>query len=155
MDFQRTSSPILFEKSGACFATKSTSRLIDEEIQVRLYAEHLEVWYGQRCLETIPRLRGEGKHRIQYRHIIDWLVRKPGAFENYRYREELFPTHRFRMAYDGLRRRHPSREAKEYLGILHLAARENEAAVDAPRQRRAVCCRERLGGLLKYYSPAA
>jgi hypothetical protein len=106
------------------------SRLIGEEIQVRLYAEHLEVCYGQRCLERIPRLRGEGKHRIQYRHIIDWLVRKPGAFENYRYREELFPTHRFRMAYDELRRRHPSRAAKEYLEILHLAARENEAAVD-------------------------
>ena len=76
------------------------SRLIGERIQVRLYAEHLEVWYGQRCLETIPRLRGEGKHRIQYRHIIDWLVRKPGAFDNYRYREELFPTHRFRDARD-------------------------------------------------------
>jgi hypothetical protein len=106
------------------------SRLIGEEIQVRLYAEHLEVCYGQRCLETIPRLRGEGKHRIQYRHIIDWLVRKPGAFENYRYREELFPTHRFRMAYDELRRQHPSRAAKEYLEILHLAARDNEAAVD-------------------------
>jgi hypothetical protein len=106
------------------------SRLIGEEIQVRLYAEHLEVSYGQRCLETIPRLRGEGKHRIQYRHIIDWLVRKPGAFENYRYREELFPTHRFRMAYDELKRRHPARAAKEYLEILHLAARDNEAAVD-------------------------
>jgi hypothetical protein len=106
------------------------SRLIGEEIQVRLYAEHLEIWYAQRCLETIPRLRGEGKHHIQYRHMIDWLVRKPGAFENYRYREELFPTHRFRMAYDGLRRGHPSRAAKEYLEILHLAARDNEAAVD-------------------------
>ena len=106
------------------------SRLIGEEIQVRLYAEHLEIWYAQRCLEMMPRLRGEGKHRIQYRHIIDWLVRKPGAFENYRYREELFPTHRFRMAYDRLRRRYPSRAAKEYLEILHLAARENEAAVD-------------------------
>jgi hypothetical protein len=106
------------------------SRLIGERIEVRLYAEHLEVCYGQRCLETIPRLRGEGKHRIQYRHIIDWLVRKPGAFDNYRYREELFPTHRFRMAYDELRRRHPSRAAKEYLEILHLAARQNEAAVD-------------------------
>ena len=34
------------------------------------------------------------------------------------------------MAYDELRRRHPSRAAKEYLEILHLAARENEAAVD-------------------------
>ncbi len=106
------------------------SRLIGEWIQVRLYVEHLEICYGQRCIETIPRLRGEGKHRIQYRHIIDWLVRKPGAFEDYRYREELFPTHRFRMAYDELRRRHPSRAAKEYLEILHLAARENEAAVD-------------------------
>ena len=75
-------------------------------------------------------MRGEGKHRIQYRHIIDWLVRKPGAFENYRYREALFPTHRFRMAYDWLKERHPSRCAREYLGILHLAARRNEAEVD-------------------------
>jgi len=107
------------------------SRLIGEQIQVRLYAERLEVWYGQRCLETIPRLRGEDKHRIQYRHLIDWLVRKPGAFENYRYREELFPTHRFRMAYDELRRRSPARAAKAYLEILQLAARESEAAVDA------------------------
>ena len=44
------------------------------------------------------------KHRINYRHVIDWLVRKPGAFENYRYREDLFPTSRFRMAYDSLAR---------------------------------------------------
>jgi transposase len=106
------------------------SRLIGEKIEIRLYVEHLEVWYAQQRIETIPRLRGEGKHRIQYRHIIDWLVRKPGAFENYRYREDLFPTHRFRMAYDWLKARHPSRCAREYLGILHLAARQNEAAVD-------------------------
>jgi len=106
------------------------SRLIGEHADIRLYVEHLEVWYAQQRIETIPRLRGEGKHRIQYRHIIDWLVRKPGAFENYRYRDALFPTHRFRMAYDCLKRRHPSRSAKEYLGILHLAARESESAVD-------------------------
>jgi len=106
------------------------SRLIREMIEIRLYMEHLEVWYAQQRIEIIPRLRGEGKHRIQYRHIIDWLVRKPGAFENYRYREDLFPTHRFRMAYDWLKRRHPSRCAREYLGILHLAAKQNEAAVD-------------------------
>ncbi len=106
------------------------SRLIRENIEIRLYVEHLEVWYGQQRIETIPRLRGEGKHHIQYRHIIDWLVRKPGAFENYRYREDLFPTHRFRMAYDWLKERRPSRCARQYLGILHLAARQNEAAVD-------------------------
>ena len=106
------------------------SRLIREMIEVRLYVEHLEIWYAQQRIETIPRLRGEGKHTIQYRHIIDWLVRKPGAFENYRYRDALFPTHRFRMAYDWLQARRPSKAAKEYLHILHLAARRNEAMVD-------------------------
>jgi hypothetical protein len=106
------------------------SRLIRENIEIRLYVEHLEVWYCQKRIETIPRLRGKGKHRIQYRHIIDWLVRKPGAFDNYRYRESLFPTHRFRMAYDWLKERRPCRCAHEYLSILHLAAKQNEAAVD-------------------------
>ena len=106
------------------------SRLIGERVEVRLYAEHLEVWYAQRRIESIPRLRGESKHRINYRHIIDWLVRKPGAFENYRYREDLFPTHRFRMAFDELKRRGSGRASREYLAILHLAARENETAVD-------------------------
>jgi len=108
------------------------SRLIDESVSVRLYAEKVEVWYGQHLVETMPRLRGRGKHHIQYRHIIDWLVRKPGAFANYRYREELFPTSRFRIAYDALQSHHTGRVAdKQYLKILHLAAQEGEALVDA------------------------
>ena len=107
------------------------SRLIGEWITVRLYAEYLEVWYAQRLVERLPRLRGEGQHHIQYRHIIDWLMRKPGAFANYRYRSDLFPTHRFRIAYDDLKARRPAGADKEYLRILHLAARENEMAVDA------------------------
>lgn len=107
------------------------SRLIGEKVEVRLYCERLEVWHGQRLIETLPRLRGEGRRHIQYRHIIDWLVRKPGAFENYIYRDELYPTSRFRMAYDELRARHASSVAsKQYLRVLHLAARENETGVD-------------------------
>jgi len=68
------------------------SRLIGERVELRLYAEEVELWYAQRRVESIARLRGEGKHRIQYRHIIDWLVRKPGAFHNYRYRQDLQKT---------------------------------------------------------------
>jgi hypothetical protein len=45
---------------------------------VRVYTEHLEVWYGGRVIEQIPRLRGQGKHLINSRHVIDSLVRKPG-----------------------------------------------------------------------------
>ena len=106
------------------------SRLVGEKVDVRLYAEHLEVWYGGRVIEQIPRLRGQGKHLINYRHVIDSLVRKPGAFENYKYREDMFPTSRFRMAYDALRETAPSRASREYLRILELAARENESLVD-------------------------
>jgi hypothetical protein len=107
------------------------SRLIKEQVKVRLYADYLEVWYGQRCVETIPRLQGSRKHHIQYRHIIDWLIRKPGAFENYRYQNDLFPTSRFRMAYDDLCSRHsPAKAVREYLRILQLAARVNETGVD-------------------------
>jgi hypothetical protein len=106
------------------------SRLMGERVEVRLYVEHVEVWYAQKETDRFPRLRGRKKHAINYRHIIDWLVRKPGAFENYVYREELFPTSRFRMAYDALQEAQPGRGHKEYLAILYLAARHSETAVD-------------------------
>jgi hypothetical protein len=88
------------------------------------------VWYGQKKVDDIPRLRGEGQHRINYRHIIDSLVRKPGAFENYRYRDELFPTSCFRITYDVLKSQGPHSASREYLKILHLAAMESETGVD-------------------------
>lgn len=109
------------------------SRLVGEQVEVRLFAEQLEVYYAQRLIEQMPRLRGSGKHAINYRHVIDTLVRKPGAFAHYRYRSDLFPTHRFRLAYDLLMGHHRSERTatKGYLRLLLLAARENESAVDA------------------------
>ena len=112
-----------------------SSRLIGEWVEARLYAERVEVWYAQKQLEQLPRLRGRGKHRIDYRHVIDWLVRKPGAFADYRYRADLFPSSRFRLAYDLLREQQPLRAAKEYLGILQLAARQTESGVEAVLER--------------------
>ena len=107
------------------------SRLIGEWVEARLYAERVEVWYAQKQVEQLPRLRGRGKHKIAYRHVIDWLVRKPGAFADYRYRADLFPSSRFRLAYDVLLMQQPERAAKEYLSILQLAARESESGVEA------------------------
>ena len=106
------------------------SRLIREKVEVRLYADHLDIWYAQRKVDSLPRLRGEEKHRIYYRHIIDWLVRKPGAFADYRYRADLFPTSRFRIAYDMLNEQSPSCADKKYLKILHLATSEGESGVN-------------------------
>lgn len=106
------------------------SRLTGEWVEARLYAEHVEIWYGQHMIERMPRLRGEEKHHINYRHIIDCLVRKPGAFENYRYRDDLFPSSRFRMAYDVLTKTIAHKANKEYVKILHYAASESETRVD-------------------------
>lgn len=139
--------PAVRVSAGSTISVKNNvytvdSRLIGESVKVKLYAERLELWYGQRSLESIPRLRGEGKHRINYRHIIDWLVRKPGAFEHYRYREDLFPSVQFRWAYDNLASRHtPQVASKEYLRILHLAAKQSESLVEEALR----CCYE-LGG---------
>ena len=106
------------------------SRLIGERIEARIHAGHIEIWYAQKKVDSFARLRGDKKHRIQYRHIIDWLVRKPGAFENYRYRDDLFPTTRFRMAYDQLRDHSPAKSSRQYTELLYLASKESEDGVD-------------------------
>jgi len=107
------------------------SRLIGESVRVRVYDDRLEVAYGGVHQLTVERLLGRGGHWINYRHIIWWLVRKPGAFARYRYREDLFPTLAFRRAYDALVDSKEERRADiEYLRVLHLAASTMESEVE-------------------------
>jgi hypothetical protein len=106
------------------------SRLIGEDVEVRLYPERIEVFYAGERVADMDRLRGKGGAAIDYRHIIWSLVRKPGAFARYRWREALFPTLVFRCAFDALERRRPGRADVEYVRILHLAASTNQADVE-------------------------
>lgn len=105
------------------------SQLIGERVEVRVHVEHLEVWYGGREVQRMERLRGSGRHAINYRHVIDSLVRKPGAFARYRYRDDLFPRVIFRVAYDLLQEPHPTTADRQDVGLLELAAQESEEAV--------------------------
>jgi hypothetical protein len=106
------------------------SRLIGELVEARVFPERIEVWYGGQRVEQLPRLRGRTNYRIDYRHIIDWLVRKPGAFASYRYRDHLFPGSVFRKTYDLLKTAAPRRCDQRYLEILEMAAKEGEARVE-------------------------
>lgn len=107
------------------------SRLMGETVPVHVYDDRIEVWYAGKRDLTIERLHGRNGHRIDYRHVIWWLVRKPGAFARYKYREDLFPTLTFRRAYDALSERLDERKADvEYLRILHLAASTMQTDVD-------------------------
>lgn len=106
------------------------SRLIGTAVMVRVRAETLEGYVGTSLVFTLPRLVGKHKHRIDYHHIIRSLVRKPGAFAAYQYRDELFPTTTFRLTYDRLLLDWPKRANQEYVKILHLAATTSEAEVE-------------------------
>ena len=107
------------------------SRLIGKEVQIRLYADWVEVYYQGHLVERMERVRGEGEANVNYRHVIGSLVRKPGAFARYRFREQLFPTMHFRLTYDALRQWRGERADVEYVRILHLAATTMEATVDS------------------------
>jgi hypothetical protein len=111
------------------------SQLIGERVDVHVMAEWLEVWLGAVLVERVARLRGRHKSSINYRHVIDWLVRKPGAFAAYRHQDAMFPTSRFRRVYDALLSQSPTRAARDYLRILELAAKESETGVDAVLDR--------------------
>jgi hypothetical protein len=108
------------------------SRLIGETVQAFVFEDRLEVHFAGELQLACERLRGRHRHRIDYRHVIWSLVRKPGAFARYVYREEMFPSLAFRCAYDAIREVHSGvRGDLEYLRILHLAASTMEADVEA------------------------
>lgn len=106
------------------------SRLIGHKIVARVHPNTVELLYNGRVVDTYPRVRGSGNHRIDYRHVVHSLVNKPGGFAHYRYREELFPTLNFRRTYDALGEWRGHQADLEYLRILSLAATTLETAVD-------------------------
>jgi len=106
------------------------ARLIGERVRVHLHHDQLEVYYAGKLVERLPRLRGQRWARIDYHHVIWSLVKKPGAFARYRWREELFPSLVFRRTYDALRSVRGERADVEYVRILYLAAVSGEQLVE-------------------------
>ncbi len=107
------------------------SRLIGRVLEVRLYEERIEALFAGRVELCCERQVGRNRHHIDYRHVIWSLVRKPGAFARYVYRDAMFPTLAFRRAYDAIQAAQPgTRGDVEYLRILHLAASTLETEVE-------------------------
>jgi hypothetical protein len=106
------------------------ARLIGQEVRVEVYEGQLKVLHGPELLLSLARARGERRAVIDYRHVIEHLLRKPGAFAHYVHREEMFPGSTFRLAYDRLVADHGERAGPlEYLHLLKLTAELGEAAI--------------------------
>ena len=106
------------------------SRLVGEKVDVRLYVEHLEVWYAgmRRRADPASPWPGEAPHQLPTRDRLAGAQAR--RFENYEYREDCSPRADFAWPTTRCARRTPDRAAREYLQILELAARESETVVD-------------------------
>lgn len=110
-----------------CVTYSVPSRMIGLWLKIIVSREKIELDYGGKILYTLPRL--EAGVIIDYRHIIDGLIRKPGAFESYRHRAHLYPNTTFRKVHDVLRASGLTSCNKHYLDLLHLAKMYGEQDV--------------------------
>lgn len=104
------------------------AKLIGAMVQVQISEAELVVRHEGAEVARYPRSLSH-QARIDYRHIIASLVRKPGAFAGYIYREELFPRTAFRQAYDALVRADAPTADRHYVRLLALAAERGEEEV--------------------------
>ena len=122
------------------------SRLKGEEVVARRYEDRVEILYGGGTEVVAPWVSRDTGHHIDYRHVIASLVRKPGAFRNYRYRDDLFPSTAFQWAWESLCANMSARNAdREYLMILNHAAETMECGVEG-----ALCKLRRSGEVPRF-----
>jgi transposase len=104
-------------------------RLIGVKLLARIGENEIALLVGAREVARLPLARGDRGAVIDFRHLIGDLLRKPGAFAGYRWREELFPSLVYRATYDRLEG--GGRDAdRRYLEVLKLAAGEGVTAVE-------------------------
>ncbi|MGH3875358.1 MAG: IS21 family transposase [Burkholderiales bacterium] len=109
------------------------SRLVGHRLKVRLYSAHLEAWLGGVKVFECERLRSNAqtKHpkRIDWRHMLPSLRRKPGAFARWMLRDAMFPRSEYAQAWERMSQRLSEREAcRLMVNLLDLADRANVVA---------------------------
>jgi hypothetical protein len=122
----------IFTVKGAQYS--APSRLIGHRLTVRAYDDHVECWLGGQRVFECPRARRRDGRRaarqIDYRHVVEGLKRKPGAFARWVFRDEAFPRTIYRQTWERLAAQLPERDAcKLIVGLLALAAAGHEATL--------------------------
>lgn len=113
-----------------CVSYSVDSRLCGETLRVRLYDECLVCYLGTEKVATMERVYPpKGKRRaksIDYRHVIDSLIKKPAAFRYSRLRDDMLPNEVYRKVWRHIDSCLPGKQVcKLMVGLLHLAAKES------------------------------
>lgn len=110
------------------------SRLVNSRLMVHLFDSKLELWCAGEHTLTLPRVFSTKLQRtrsIDYRHVIDALVKKPRAFRYSLWRDELLPTQEYQHIWNYVDQGLSADKACHYIvRLLHLAKKcEREDAL--------------------------
>jgi hypothetical protein len=109
------------------------SRLIGQQLTVHLRHDRLDLFLRSHYVETLPRLHPQkgqkALRRIDFRHVIESLRRKPRALLRAQLQDDLLPTDSWRQLWRQLLAALPPDEAaKVMVDALHVAARIDDLA---------------------------
>ncbi len=104
------------------------SRLAGHRLKVRLHSAHLEAWLGGvkvfECERLYASAADRHPRRIDWRHMLPSLKRKPGAFARWVLRDAMFPRSEYAQAWECMSARLPERQAcRLMVDLLDLADR--------------------------------
>lgn len=110
------------------------SRLIGSQLMVHLFDDRLEFWCGGVHTLTRDRIHAHKQERLRsvdYRHIIESLVKKPRAFRHSQWRDDLLPNEDYRRTWAYVDQHLGADDASHYMvRLLHLAKKGDcEAAL--------------------------
>jgi hypothetical protein len=110
------------------------SRLIGQQLTVHLRHDRLDLFLRSQFVETLPRLHRRAGvsgpwRRIDFRHVIESLRRKPRALLRAQLQNDLLPGDRWRQLWRALLAALPPDEAaKVMVDALHVAAKTDDLA---------------------------
>ncbi len=106
------------------------SRLIGACLRIRLYDNRLCCYLGATLVATLTRVYAPAKskrgRKIDYRHVIHSLIKKPQAFRYSSLREDLLPNEKYRQIWQYANENLDAKTACKFIvGILYLAETEH------------------------------
>ncbi len=70
-------------------------------VEVRIYSKNIQIFYnGKKIKEHARSTKDSMEAILDYKDLIDALIKKPGALTNYKHKESFFPTDTFKEFYE-------------------------------------------------------
>ncbi|MCZ2104787.1 MAG: IS21 family transposase [Burkholderiales bacterium] len=160
LDFEETDARVskfgVFTARGVLYSVPS--RLIGQRLKVRLYPAQVQAWLGGVKVFECERLYASSTNRhprrIDWRHMLPTLRRKPGALARWALRDAMFPRSEYARCWREMADRLPERQAcRLMVDLLDLAERAGvtaelavqlQAALDAGELPDIAALRERF-----------